>query len=130
MITTLGGAGRRVCASRGAVMAATEVVRNWRREADGNGNDIVSTISQRHCVVPCLNMLTRIPLTTLLLLSAVPLLAQNSWFQPSLLEKPEVRKAMQSVDERATGIVDEWIRLIEIPSPSGKEQARAKYMHA
>jgi tripeptide aminopeptidase len=61
------------------------------------------------------------------LLFAPALLAQ-SWFQPSLLEKPEIRKAMQSVDDRATGIVDEWIKLVEIPAPSKKEQARAQYM--
>lgn len=35
---------------------------------------------------------------------------------------------MQSVDDRASGIVDEWIKLVETPSPSGKEQARAKYI--
>ncbi len=66
----------------------------------------------------------------LLLLAALPLCAQNGWFQPSLLEKPEVRKAMQSIDSRAAGIVEEWIRLVEIPAPSGKEQARAKYIRA
>ena len=66
----------------------------------------------------------------LLLLAAVPLGAQNSWFQPSLVDKPEVRKALQSVDARATGIVDEWIRLVETPAPSGKEQVRAKYIRA
>jgi acetylornithine deacetylase/succinyl-diaminopimelate desuccinylase-like protein len=64
-----------------------------------------------------------------LLLAAAPLLAQ-SWFQTSLVERPDVRKAMQSVDDRASGIVDEWIRLVEIPSPSGKEQARARYIRA
>ena len=75
-------------------------------------------------------MFTRLSGTALLLLAASPLLAQNSWFQPSLLEKPEVRKALQSVDERASAIVDEWIRLVEIPAPSGKEQARAEYIRA
>ena len=65
-----------------------------------------------------------------LLLGAAPLGAQTSWFQPSLLEKPEVRKALQSVDDRATSIVDEWIRLVETPAPSGKEQVRAKYIRA
>ncbi len=65
----------------------------------------------------------------LLLLAAAPLCAQ-SWFQPSLLEKPEMRKALQSVDARATEIVEEWIRLVETPAPSGKEQTRAKYIRA
>ena len=73
-------------------------------------------------------MLTKIPLAALLLLAASPLGAQSGWFQPSLLEKPEVRKALQSVDDRAADIVEEWIRLVETPAPSGKEQARAKYI--
>ena len=56
--------------------------------------------------------------------------AQSSWFEPSLLENPAVKKALQSVDDRAAGIVDEWIRLVEIPAPSGKEEPRAKYIRA
>jgi tripeptide aminopeptidase len=56
--------------------------------------------------------------------------AQNNWFQPSLLDKPEVHKAIQSVDDRAAGIVDEWIKLVEMPAPSTKEQVRAKYIRA
>lgn len=62
------------------------------------------------------------------LLFATRLCAQSGWFQPALLEKPEVRKALQSVDERSAAIVEEWIRLVETPAPSGKEQARAKYI--
>jgi acetylornithine deacetylase/succinyl-diaminopimelate desuccinylase-like protein len=64
------------------------------------------------------------------LLSAPLLPAQKSWFQPSLAERPDIRKAMQSVDDRAGAIVDEWIRLVEMPAPSGKEQARARYIRA
>jgi tripeptide aminopeptidase len=75
-------------------------------------------------------MLTSSLIVAFLLLAAPHLQAQGSWFQPSLLEKPEMQKALQSVDDRATGIVDEWIRLVEIPSPSGNEQARAKYIRA
>ena len=67
---------------------------------------------------------------TILLLGAVQLGAQTNWFQPSMLEKPEVHKALQSVDERGAGIVEEWIRLVETPAPSGKEQVRAKYIRA
>jgi tripeptide aminopeptidase len=76
-----------------------------------------------------LHMLMRNPGAALLLLAS-PLCAQTGWFQPSLLEKPEVRKALQSVDSRSSGIVDEWIRLVEIPAPSGKEQTRANYIRA
>src|SRR5436190_5144115 len=63
-----------------------------------------------------------------LLTLAAPVAAQSNGFQPALLERPDVKKAMQSVDERSTAIVDEWIRLVEIPAPSKKEQARAQYI--
>ena len=75
-------------------------------------------------------MLTQKRGVALLFAAAAPLAAQTGWFQPSLLEKPDVHKAIQSVDDRAAGIVDEWIRLVEISAPSGKEQARAKYIRA
>lgn len=56
--------------------------------------------------------------------------AQSSRFQPSLLERPDVRAAVQSVDARAAAIVEEWIKIVEIPAPSRKEQARAEYIRA
>ena len=65
-----------------------------------------------------------------LVASSAPAAAQPSWFQPALLERPDVRTAMQSIDQRAPAIVDEWIRLTEIPAPSRKEQARAQYIRA
>jgi tripeptide aminopeptidase len=75
-------------------------------------------------------MITSHMIAILLILVASTLSAQTKWFDPSLIEKPEVHKALQSIDERATAIVDEWIRLVEIPAPSTKEQARAKYIRA
>jgi acetylornithine deacetylase/succinyl-diaminopimelate desuccinylase-like protein len=60
--------------------------------------------------------------------AAGPATAQTSLFQPALLERADVKKAMQSVDDRAAEIVEEWIRLVEIPAPSKKEQARAQYI--
>jgi acetylornithine deacetylase/succinyl-diaminopimelate desuccinylase-like protein len=75
-------------------------------------------------------MLIGKPRVALLLLAVAPLCAQTGWFQPSLLDKPELHKALQSVDDRAAGIVEEWVRLVETPAPSGKEQARAKYIRA
>jgi tripeptide aminopeptidase len=60
-----------------------------------------------------------------------PLLAaQNNWFQPGIVKEPAVAKALQSIDDRSSAIVEEWIRLVEIPAPSGKEQARAEYIRA
>ena len=70
----------------------------------------------------------RISLVLLLLLPAIPLHAQTNWFSPAQLKRPEMRKAMESLNEPA--IVDEWIRLTQIPSPSGKEQPRAEYVRA
>lgn len=66
----------------------------------------------------------------ILLILAASTLSAQKWFDPSLVERPEVHKALQSIDDRATAIVDEWIRLVEIPAPSTKEQARAKYIRA
>ena len=64
------------------------------------------------------------------LLFSVGLQAQTSWFQPAILEQPAVKKALQSVEDRKDPIIEEWIKLVEIPAPSGKEQARAKYIQA
>jgi tripeptide aminopeptidase len=66
----------------------------------------------------------------MLLIAAAPASAQTSAFQPSLLDRPDVKKAIQSVDDRGTALVDEWIRLVEVPAPSKKEQARAEYIRA
>jgi acetylornithine deacetylase/succinyl-diaminopimelate desuccinylase-like protein len=66
---------------------------------------------------------------TALFLAALPLAAQ-SWFTPAILERPDIRKAFQSVDDRSAAIIDEWIKLVEIPAPSTKEQARARYIRA
>ena len=67
-------------------------------------------------------------ITVMLLALSAPAALQNTWFQPALLETPQVHAALQSVDDRATGIVDEWIKLVEMPAPSGQEQARAEYI--
>jgi tripeptide aminopeptidase len=76
------------------------------------------------------HMLIRNPIVAVLLVAAPQLYAQTSWFQPSLLQRPDVQKAMKSVDDRSAGIVDEWIHVVEIPAPSGKEQVRAQYIRA
>jgi acetylornithine deacetylase/succinyl-diaminopimelate desuccinylase-like protein len=68
--------------------------------------------------------------TVLFLASSAPALAQSGLFQPALLDRADVRNAVQSIDTRATAIVDEWIRLVQIPAPSRKEQARAQYIKA
>src|ERR1700722_4698298 len=87
---------------------------------------VCATKRSRHPII--LHMLLRKPGVALLVLATTLLHAQSSWFQPSLIEKPELKRALQSVDDRGAAIVEEWIRLVEIPAPSGKEQARAKYI--
>ena len=73
-------------------------------------------------------MLFRVMPAALMIATLLP--AQNNWFQPDILKHPAVAKAMQSIDDRSTGIIDEWVRLVEIPAPSKKEQARAQYIKA
>ena len=58
------------------------------------------------------------------------LFTAQSWFTPALLQQAEIQKALASIDERKAPIIDEWIRLTEIPAPSTKEGARAKYVRA
>ena len=69
-------------------------------------------------------------LAALALFSTALVPAQNNWFTPAILKEPAVAKALESVDARSSAIVDEWVHLVEIPSPSHKEQARAEYMRA
>ncbi len=73
-------------------------------------------------------MLLRVAAASFLIATLLP--AQNNWFQPDILKQPAVAKAMQSIDDRSKGIIDEWVRLVEIPAPSKKEQARAQYIKA
>ena len=58
------------------------------------------------------------------------LFTAQSWFTPTLLQQADIQKALASIDERKAPIIDEWIRLTEIPAPSTKEGARAKYVRA
>jgi len=62
----------------------------------------------------------------LLMLASRPLHAQTSWFSERQLKQLQDQKALASLNESA--IVDEWIRLTEIPAPSGMELARADYV--
>jgi len=70
----------------------------------------------------------KIVIAVLLVLVSLPLHAQTSWFSERQLQQPQFQKAFASLDESA--IVDEWIRLTEIPAPSGMERARAEYVRA
>lgn len=64
------------------------------------------------------------------ILFAALLPAQNNWFDPAMLEQPEAAKAIMSIDERSSAIIDGWIRITELPAPSKQEQTHAEYMRA
>lgn len=55
---------------------------------------------------------------------------QDNWFDPAMLGDPKLAAALASIDAREDQIIEEWIQLTEIPSPSGKEQQRAAYIRA
>jgi tripeptide aminopeptidase len=73
-------------------------------------------------------MLGRLIFAALVVAALLP--AQNNWFEPTMLKEPTVAKALQSIDDRSSAIIDEWVHLVEIPAPSHKEQARAEYIRA
>ena len=55
-------------------------------------------------------------------LSVGSLFGEKSLFDPSIANKPEMRKAFATVDARKGAILQEWITLTEIPSPSKNEK--------
>ncbi len=61
---------------------------------------------------------------------SVLLWLSQSLFTPGLADQPKVRAAVESLPGRKEAMVGEWIRLTEIPSPSGEEQARAAYIRS
>lgn len=54
--------------------------------------------------------------------------AEKSLFTPSVAESAFIRELCAFVDQNREAIVEEWIRLTEIPAPSGHEEERARYM--
>jgi tripeptide aminopeptidase len=54
--------------------------------------------------------------------------AEKSQFEPSITESPFVKEIFTFIHQNKEAIIDEWIRLTEIPSPSGHEEKRAQYM--
>ncbi len=49
-------------------------------------------------------------------------------FLPSIASDARVASALQSIEGRQEQLIQDWIRLAEIPAASGGEQARAKYV--
>ena len=53
-----------------------------------------------------------------------------SRFTTALVERSDVRAALAYVDRNFEQQVAEWIRITEIPAPSGQEAQRAAYVAA
>lgn len=69
----------------------------------------------------------------LLLATASAAAAQTAYpskLSEAVVARPEVREALAFVDRSFDAQVAEWIRLTEIPAPSGQEQQRAAYVRA
>jgi tripeptide aminopeptidase len=54
--------------------------------------------------------------------------ANASRFAPALESHPAVSRALAALERDFPRQVEEWIRITEIPAPSGHEQRRAEYM--
>lgn len=64
------------------------------------------------------------------LILGVPALAQQSWFSETLVRSREAQQAFQYIDQNQDRQLEEWIRITEIPAPSGQELQRALYMES
>jgi tripeptide aminopeptidase len=53
---------------------------------------------------------------------------EGSRFSPALLERDDVAAALAWLEENFDDQVEEWIRITEIPAPSGLEDERAEYV--
>lgn len=55
-------------------------------------------------------------------------IADESLFTPEIANSPFVQRLFSYIENNREKIINEWIRLTEIPAPSGYEEKRAKYM--
>jgi tripeptide aminopeptidase len=62
--------------------------------------------------------------------SYFPARAQQSWFSESLVQRREVQQAILFIDQNQDRQLEEWIRITEIPAPSGQELQRALYIES
>jgi len=61
-------------------------------------------------------------------LNSMNLLGEQSLFAPQIAASPLVQKMFSFIENNREKIIEEWIYLTEIPSPSGGEAERAEYM--
>ncbi|MGD2295104.1 MAG: M20/M25/M40 family metallo-hydrolase [Candidatus Aminicenantes bacterium] len=53
---------------------------------------------------------------------------EESLFTPDIIQRPLVKKMFSFIEQNREKIIEEWIFLTEVPSPSGHEEKRAAYM--
>ncbi|MCC7002154.1 MAG: M20/M25/M40 family metallo-hydrolase [Gemmatimonadaceae bacterium] len=53
----------------------------------------------------------------------------TSW-DPTLMERPDIKSAMRLIETNFPQQVEEWVRLTELPGKSGMEQARGAFVKA
>src|SRR4051794_5140572 len=63
-----------------------------------------------------------------LLISIAGALYGQTHFQPSIAADEKVAAALSAIEGRREQLIQDWIRLAEIPAPSGGEKARAAYV--
>ncbi len=65
---------------------------------------------------------------TLVCIGSVAGYGEKSLFTPDKARSPLARSVFAFVESNRDQVIDEWIRLTEIPSPSGHEGKRAEYL--
>ncbi len=69
----------------------------------------------------------------LVLAAVLPAAAQQAFptrLTENIVERSAVREALAFVDQNFERQVEEWVRLTEVPAPSGQERARAAHVRA
>ncbi len=95
-------------------------------------SDSLLPIFPRPLVLPSLRSLSSLALllgmALALGLDAQTLPPGESAFSPQLLERSDVDRALEWIEENFENQVAEWILINEIPAPSGLEEARGRYV--
>ena len=60
--------------------------------------------------------------------ACLSLQADESLFRPAIVNSRLVQDVFSFIDKNRESVIEEWIRLTEIPSPSGHEEKRAAYL--
>jgi acetylornithine deacetylase/succinyl-diaminopimelate desuccinylase-like protein len=64
----------------------------------------------------------------LFLFSGIMFWAEESLFTPKLVSSSLVQSAFKYVDKNKEKIIEDWIKITEIPAPSGEEEKRAQFI--